>query len=223
MAVVNRGQKDIDGRKSIHAALESEKGFFETHPAYKSKADFCGTPYLAKRLNSILINHIRNTLPEIKRAITTSIQKYENELGILGESSEIGQSTVLSIITEFCNDFRGVLDGESSSFMITELDGGARIGFVFHEIFASAISSMDPYDQIKDVDVRTLLYNSSGSSPSLFVNSSGLRSLIKSQVKRLDEPSIKCISLVYEELVRILVQLLQKPVMIFLSQLLIDI
>lgn len=71
---------------------------------------------------------------------------------------------------------------------------------------------MDPFDQIKDVDIRTLLYNSSGASPSLFINESGLRSLIKSQVKRLEEPSVKCISLIFDELVRILIQVLQKPV-----------
>ena len=68
---------------------------------------------------------------------------------------------ILSIITEFCNEYRAILDGDSAELSTTELNGGARISFVFHEIFASAITSMDPFDQIKDVDIRTLLYNSS--------------------------------------------------------------
>lgn len=51
--VVNRGQRDIDQNKSIAAALEYERNFFESHEAYSSKAQFCGTPYLAKRLNLV--------------------------------------------------------------------------------------------------------------------------------------------------------------------------
>lgn len=51
--VVNRGQRDIESAKSITAALEHERNFFENHPSYKSKAQFCGTPWLARRLNVV--------------------------------------------------------------------------------------------------------------------------------------------------------------------------
>jgi len=122
---------------------------------------------------------------------------------------------VLNAITEFCNEFRTIIDGTSSDISSFELSGGARISFVFHEIFASAIRSMDPFDQIKDVDIRTILYNSSGSSPALFVGTAAFEVLVKQQIKRLEEPSLKCVSMVYDEMVRILNQLLQRPVSIF--------
>ena len=51
--VVNRGQRDIESSKSIVAALENERQFFENHPSYKGKAQFCGTPWLARRLNVV--------------------------------------------------------------------------------------------------------------------------------------------------------------------------
>ena len=35
IGVVSRSQKDIDGRKDIYAALESEKNFFLNHPSYR--------------------------------------------------------------------------------------------------------------------------------------------------------------------------------------------
>ena len=53
--VVNRGQKDIDSKKAIVAALENERQFFENHQAYKSKAQYCGTPFLARKLNMVII------------------------------------------------------------------------------------------------------------------------------------------------------------------------
>lgn len=51
--VVNRGQKDIENKKAISYALEHEKNFFETHKAYRNKANYCGTPYLARKLNLV--------------------------------------------------------------------------------------------------------------------------------------------------------------------------
>lgn len=46
---------------------------------------------------------------------------------------------------------------------MNELSGGARISFVFHELYSNGVKSLDPYDQVKDADIRTILYNSSAS------------------------------------------------------------
>lgn len=51
--VVNRGQRDIENKKAISFALENERVFFETHKAYRNKAAYCGTPYLARKLNMV--------------------------------------------------------------------------------------------------------------------------------------------------------------------------
>ncbi|KAG8217241.1 Dynamin central region-domain-containing protein [Butyriboletus roseoflavus] len=197
--VVNRGQRDIDTSKTINAALEAERNFFETHPSYKGKSQYCGTPFLARKLNMILMQHIRNTLPDIKARITQQLQKYTAELtslgGPLGDGS--GGNVVLAVITEFTNEFRTVIDG-------------ARISFVFHELFNNGVKNIDPFDQVKDGDIRTILYNSSGSTPSLFVGTQAFEVIVKQQIKRLEEPGLKCCQLVYDELIRILGQLLQK-------------
>ncbi|KAG9072071.1 vacuolar protein sorting-associated protein 1 [Linnemannia hyalina] len=212
--VVNRGQRDIDTKKSITRSLEGERSYFENHSAYKSKAQYCGTPYLSRRLNMILMHHIRNTLPEIKAKIQAALVKYQVELSglgdMLGEGSAGQANIVLNIITEFCNEFRTIIDGNSTDLTSFELSGGARISFVFHELFANGVKSLDPFDQVKDVDIRTILYNSSGSSPALFVGTTAFEVIIKQQIKRLEDPSLRCVNIVFEELVRILTQLLSK-------------
>jgi len=214
--VVNRGQRDIETNKAISKALEAEKQFFEHHPSYKSKAQYCGTPFLARKLNMILMHHIRNTLPEIKIKIAASLQKYQAELAQLGDplgdDVTSHSNLVLNIITEFCSEFRTIIDGNSNDLSSFELSGGARISYVFHDSFKDAITSMDPFDQIKDVDIRTIMYNSSGSSPALFVGSTAFEVLVKQQIKRLEDPSLKCVNMIYDELVRILNQLLQRQV-----------
>ena len=82
-------------------------------------------------------------------------------------------NVVLQVITEFCSEFRSVIDGGSNDLNLNELSGGARISFVYHELFNNGIKSIDPFDQVKDGDIRTILYNSSVSTrrsilPSVF-------------------------------------------------------
>ncbi|KAI8337197.1 Dynamin central region-domain-containing protein [Chlamydoabsidia padenii] len=215
--VVNRGQRDIDTKKMINKALEAEHQFFENHASYKSKAQYCGTPFLARKLNTanILMHHIRTNLPEIKSKIQAALLKYQQELLQLGDPLGDGKggqaNLVLNIITEFCTEFRTIIDGNSNDLSSFELSGGARISFVFHELYSNGVKSIDPLEQTKDSDIRTILYNSSGSSPALFVATTAFEVIIKQQIKRLEDPSIKCINMVYDELVRILGQLLTKP------------
>lgn len=210
--VINRGQKDIENKKSIKAALEFEKHFFESHPSYQTKSLYCGTPYLAKRLNSILLNHIKQTLPDIKSRIDATLKKYQQELAALGPP-QLGSASniILSTITEFCDEYRSILDGRGQDVSSNELSGGARISFVFHEVFTNGIKALDPFDEIKDSDIRTILYNSAGASPALFVGTAPFEFLVRKQIHRFEDPCLKCVTLVYDELARILNQILAKP------------
>jgi len=56
------------------------------------------------------------------------------------------------------------------------------------------------------------IYLPQGSTPSLFVGTTAFEVIVKQQIKRLEEPSLKCCQLVYDELIRILGQLLAKIV-----------
>jgi vacuolar protein sorting-associated protein 1 len=115
----------------------------------------------------ILMHHIRSTLPDIKQRITQQLQKYNAELVTLGGPLGDGHASnvVLSVITEFTSEFRTVIDGSTNDLSLNELSGGARISFVFHELFNNGVKNIDPFDQVKDGDIRTILYNSSVSPP----------------------------------------------------------
>lgn len=56
IGVVNRSQKDIDGKKDIKAALEAERKFFFSHPSYRHLAEKMGTPRLQRVLNEVIID-----------------------------------------------------------------------------------------------------------------------------------------------------------------------
>lgn len=109
------------------------------------------------------MHHIRATLPDIKARISQNLQKFNAELQSLGGPLGDGSSgnIVLSVITEFTSEFRTTIDGNTNDLSLNELSGGARISFIFHELFNNGIKSIDPFDQVKDGDIRIILYNSS--------------------------------------------------------------
>ena len=80
VGVVNRSQKDIDGRKDIKAAVAAERKFFLSHPAYRNMADRLGSPYLQKVLNQQLTNHIREVLPSLRDRIQKMYLSLEKEV-----------------------------------------------------------------------------------------------------------------------------------------------
>lgn len=211
--VINRGQADIESGKPITAALEYESNFFANHAAYSAKRAFCGTPFLARKLQALLMSHIQQHLPGMKASVATQIQNVRAQLDRLGE--EVGgasaSTTVLKLITEFNAEYRAWLDGTNRDLSSTELSGGARLAFVFHELFSNAIKSINPFDGVTDEDIRTSLYNSSGVTLPIFVSHGAFQSMVKNQINRLQEPSSRCIKIIHDELIRILKSLVSRP------------
>jgi len=66
IGVVNRSQKDINDDMSINTARQNEKKFFEDHPIYSQITSRSGIQFLSSKLNKILMNHIRECLPNLK-------------------------------------------------------------------------------------------------------------------------------------------------------------
>jgi dynamin 1-like protein len=92
IGVVNRSQQDINSEKSMKDALDSETDFFRDHPAYRNIAHRNGTKYLAKTLNQVLLNHIRDKLPDMKARLNTLMGQTQQELNSFGDSAVFGDT-----------------------------------------------------------------------------------------------------------------------------------
>ncbi|KAI5450649.1 Dynamin- GTPase protein [Naganishia albida] len=207
IGVVNRSQQDINAGLPMEDALRKEEEFFRNHPAYRNLAHRCGTKYLAKSLNHVLMNHIRDKLPDMKARLNTLMGQTQQELNSFGDATFLGEqhrgSLVLKLMTEFARDFVASIDGTSMELSTKELCGGARIYYIFHDVFGMALESVDPTHNLTTQDIRTAIRNSTGPRPSLFVPEIAFDLLIKPQIKLLESPSLRCVELVYEELMKI--------------------
>lgn len=107
--MVNRSQKDIDGRKDIKAALEAERRFFLSHPSYRSMADRMGTGYLQKVLNQQLTNHIRDSLPALRDRLHRQLLSLEKEVeeykGSSADDPTRKSKALMTMIQQLQSDF----------------------------------------------------------------------------------------------------------------------
>ena len=207
IGVVNRSQQDIQGNKSLSEALKSESDFFKHHPAYRNMANRCGTQFLAKSLNTTLMQHIRERLPDIKARLNTLMGQTQQELASYGDMHFSGMehrgSLVLQLMTRFATSFISSIDGTSTEISTKELCGGARIYYIFNSVFGNSLETIDPTTNLSALDIRTAIRNSTGPRPSLFVPELAFDLLVKPQIKLLEIPSQRCVELVYEELIKI--------------------
>jgi dynamin 1-like protein len=189
IGVVNRGQIDIDSDLSIRDGLRKEIHFFRHHPTYGHDRSLLetklGTKNSAKSLNSILMHHIREFLPELKIRISNIMNDVQMELLDLGsgehQSNNLG-GQLLSLLSKFTSNFAATIDGRgnmmntrsslsptSSNSMLNhatghghgsstapkfgnmnELFGGARISYIFNDIFGASLRSVKSFDGLTD-------------------------------------------------------------------------
>uniref|UniRef100_A0A2K6LN80 Dynamin-2 n=1 Tax=Rhinopithecus bieti TaxID=61621 RepID=A0A2K6LN80_RHIBE len=166
IGVVNRSQKDIEGKKDIRAALAAERKFFLSHPAYRHMADRMGTPHLQKTLNQM--------------------------------------------VQQFGVDFEKRIEGSGDQVDTLELSGGARINRIFHERFPFELVKME-FDE-KDLrrEISYAIKNIHGVRTGLFTPDMAFEAIVKKQIVKLKEPSLKCVDLVVSELATVIKKCAEK-------------
>ncbi|KAJ8768962.1 hypothetical protein K2173_023957 [Erythroxylum novogranatense] len=206
VGVVNRSQEDIMFNRSIKDALVAEEKFFRTHPVYNGLADRCGVPQLAKKLNQILVQHIKALLPGLKSRISTALVSVAKEHASYGDitESKAGQGALLlNILSKYCEAFSSMVEGKNEEMSTAELSGGARIHYIFQSIFVKCLEDVDPCDDLTDDDIRTAIQNATGPKSALFVPEVPFEVLVRRQIARLLDPSLQCARFIHNELIKI--------------------
>ncbi|XP_058510265.1 dynamin-3 isoform X6 [Solea solea] len=204
IGVVNRSQKDIDGKKDIRAALAAERKFFLSHPSYRHIAERMGTPHLQKSLNQQLTNHIRDTLPGLRSKLQSQLLSLEKEVeeykNFRPDDPTRKTKALLQMVQQFGVDFEKRIEGSGDQVDTNELSGGAKINRIFHERF--------PFELVKIVfdekelrrEISHAIKNVHGVRTGLFTPDLAFEAIVKKQILKLKEPSLKCVDLVVCEL-----------------------
>ena len=212
VGVVNRSQADIVAGKAISAAAKSEKKFFETHEKYSRMASKMGVRYLLKRLNQVLLDHIRTCLPDLRARINRIALRTQEELASYGDESQIGNqgAVLLQLLTKFASAYRDSIDGKAPDMSTQELHGGARINWIFTDVFATQLDGVDACGGLTHDEVRMIVRNAGGPRTSLFIPEASFELLARKQITRLGDPAKACARAVHDELIGIITECADK-------------
>ncbi|KAM8930177.1 dynamin-3 [Pelodytes ibericus] len=205
VGVVNRSQKDIEGKKDIQAALIAENKFFLSHPAYRHMTERMGTPHLQKVLNQQLTNHIRDTLPDFRSKLQSHLLSIEHEADIFKnfkpEDPSRKTKALLQMVQHFAVDFEKRIEGSGDQVDTLELSGGAKINRIFHERFPFELVKMEFEEKDLRKEISYAIKNIHGIRTGLFTPDMAFEAIVKKQIVKLKGPALKCVDLVMQELI----------------------
>lgn len=200
IGVINRSQEDINRQKSIKETLRSEREFLKAN--YPEIYKRHGNRALASHLQRILINHIKETYPVLKKQLNDMKSQLINELRVL-ETPVSKVSFVLTLLQDMSRSYCETIRGDRKNLSEQEITGGAKIENIIQNEYLTELNNIDPLYDLSDEKIETILKNTSAINNSLCINEKTLKKLISRQIQLLVEPSLSCIDKVHIEMLKI--------------------
>ena len=102
----------------------------------------------------------------------------------------------MQLLSKFARSFANSVEGRSGlgndgQVEMTELCGGARISYIFNEVFGRSLKQLSPFEGLDDEHIRTAIANANGPRPSLFVPEIAFDLLVKKQIEKLLQPGLQ--------------------------------
>eukprot|EP00798_Chlamydomonas_sp_ICE-L_P025635 gene25635-11293_t len=206
VAVVNRGQADLNSKMVMRDARSREIEFFSSKPEYGDLKN-TGTGYLSEKLSTHLINEIMKNLPSISSYIDQNVSQLEKDLKALGGDLSYGRGSMLHLILRLCRkveeSFTELVDGGR--------DGGEKILDVFELKLKESIYKL-PFQKILTLkNVQMVVNEADGYQPHIIAPENGYRRLIEDGLSLLREPAFGAIELVHQILKNIMTNAINHP------------
>ncbi|XP_076975072.1 interferon-induced GTP-binding protein Mx1-like [Tamandua tetradactyla] len=215
MIVKCRGQQDIQDRLSLAEALQRERSFFEDHEIFRALLEEgkATVPHLAERLTAELIAHISNSLPLLENQIKENHEKISEELQKCGvdipEEEAAKMLFLIDKINAFNEDINAIIQGEESvgeeeSRLFTKLRNEFhKWSIVIEKNFEKSYKSI--CQQISKFENQYRGRELPG-----FVNYRTFETIIKQQIRELEEPAVSMLHRVTELVQRAFVDVSKK-------------
>ncbi|KAF0767222.1 dynamin-1-like protein [Aphis craccivora] len=197
IGIINRSQKDINNEKTMEDSHKDESLFF--NKVYPDIAHNHGSVVLGKKLETLLIEKIKETCPKLKNQLYEMNTEYGNKVKKLKEFTSNYDRSLLDLITITTNSYRASLDGQANT-SFKGLNGGATIAKYFKVSFNKEINDIDPMQGLTPEYIFNVINNASGTNMGVFMPTDAFNHLVKKQIQLLEIPSRACVTAVYDEL-----------------------
>uniref|UniRef100_A0A673J9Y3 dynamin GTPase n=1 Tax=Sinocyclocheilus rhinocerous TaxID=307959 RepID=A0A673J9Y3_9TELE len=207
IGVVNRSQKDIDGRKDIRAALAAERKFFLSHPSYRHMAERMGTPHLKDLCTSMspsvlcLYLYIAFSLPLVffykLQSQLLSLEKEVEEYKNFRPDDPTRKTKALLCGNNMIENITLILISRGFTSVLISLSQISVFELFFLALLLFFFLLTVCLRPLTSCCLSVLCVLRTG----LFTPDLAFEAIVKKQIIKLKEPCLKCIDLVIQELI----------------------
>ncbi|KAK5934394.1 hypothetical protein CgunFtcFv8_014798 [Champsocephalus gunnari] len=214
MIVKCRGQKEITEKVSLTEAIEKEKTFFSDHVFFHSLYNdgHATIPKLAEKLTLELVHHIEKSLPRLEEQIEEKLAETQAQLERYGNGppSDTAERIyyLLDKVTAFTHDAINLTTGE-------ELKCGDRLNVFsmlrkeFGKWNNHLLLSGEKFNKKIEKEVEEYEATYRGRELPGFINYNTFETMVKDQIKQLEEPAVKKLKDVGDAVRKVFIQLAQ--------------
>ncbi|NP_001267031.1 interferon-induced GTP-binding protein Mx1 [Nomascus leucogenys] len=195
MIVKCRGQQEIQDQLSLSEALQREKVFFEDHPYFRDLLEEgkATVPCLAEKLTSELITHICKSLPLLEGQIKESHQTITEELQKYGvdipEDENEKMFFLIDKINAFNQDITALIQG-GETVGEEDIRLFTRLRHEFHKWSTIIENNFQEGHKILSRKIQKFENQYRGRELPGFVNFRTFETIVKQQIKALEEPAV---------------------------------
>lgn len=212
MIVKCRGQKEITEKVSLTEASEREKTFFEAHAHFQTlySEGRASIPKLAEKLTLELVDHIERSLPRLEQQVEEKLEQTRAELEKYGNGPPTDEAErlvfLMDRVTTFNQDAISLASGE-------ELRCGDKFNIfcTLRREFWKWLNVLE-YSGLKfnnrlEKEVEEYEQKYRGRELPGFINYKTFESMVKEQIKQLEDPAVKTLKDVADAVRKIFIEL----------------
>uniref|UniRef100_A0A667XRP9 Interferon-induced GTP-binding protein Mx n=1 Tax=Myripristis murdjan TaxID=586833 RepID=A0A667XRP9_9TELE len=197
MIVKCRGQQEILDRVSLSEAMEREKTFFEEHAYFSILHDEgqATIPKLAEKLTLELVNHIQRSLPQLEEQIEKKLNNTQSRLTKCGAGPPQDPSDkvyfFIDKVTAFTQDAISLAAGDE-----LQCEANLNIFSKLRDEFGKWKNLLDSngsnckFSRKIEREVATYEQKYRGRELPGFINYKTFETMMKEQIKQLEEPAV---------------------------------
>uniref|UniRef100_A0A8B9JVB6 Interferon-induced GTP-binding protein Mx3-like n=1 Tax=Astyanax mexicanus TaxID=7994 RepID=A0A8B9JVB6_ASTMX len=197
-----RGQQDINDKISLSEAMQIEKDFFRKHRCFSSllDEDKATTECLARKLTVDLVAHIKKSLPHLTDQVQSILSQVQAELKKYQEGPPIDHNMMGPYLSQVINEFSDNIHELARSGDSQHKNLYALLRPVFKQWDGYLRSSQISFKEAVDRMIYKYDDLHRGRELLTFSDYSSLESLVKHQVKALEEPAMETLKIIRGEL-----------------------
>lgn len=193
VAVVNRGQGDLNEKMSMQRARDNEMAFFKGERSLYNGCTNVGTDFLSNKLSQHLIRAIQLQLPKITSSIDSGIIALRKEVDAMGGQQVATRGGMIHLILTLCRQFEDAF----SKAVDGGKGGGERILQVFENKLSQSVRTLDFSQMLESSNVERVVSEADGYQPHLVAPEMGYRRLLKDCLIKFKEPGEQAVEEVH--------------------------